>query len=1034
MDKSFNIKWDEIKNGHKGFEKLALEYVSDRFPNPTWEKTRETRDGNKDGVAYVFGYKSSCSRDVQWWMEAKYSTERKYISRYRLDATVVSSLFEDNIEIIVFVTNVLISAKTMQDVRRALLNSTNCRSVYFCTKYVLEYWLFNHQDIYIKYFNTKDINIKNVNYNSYFISQDIDFFDSSANRIVYTEPVKELVVGRIYIAHFSVYSPTTQTLKLRTKKCVGVRIQGKKEYVIFEGDNPIEFSIYIGEKAVNNSELVFYFGEKEVTTNISIRIISGEYHYFKIPSQEILIESVEKKVKEFNKSPSFSFNTISGICDSGKTYVLSRLTQSNLFKSDYLFQISFTGSKVENSKLLVNLILFILFPFINPDTIDKEYIYSISSPILSKELTKLISARNDFDELICAFKENSGLAKIFNNANLINKRFILIDDLHYLDTDCLGFFVKVISELSQRNLPILFVNTFEPDFLYREQYKVLSESICINDYPYELKIAELVGLFQKNKTNRYPIYKINTTVSITETLSFFTYIYNNNYSIDNLEECIIKYRLFQTSEIHKKHLLKLFNDIFHSHPNCRKLCDIIFTSHMPLITSVFDNYSSDLLILIKNDLIKYDYYNRVLPKNDIYRKFYLNNYKIDNDNIINSGDIESSEYHRLLFEKSISPDILQNYANKIIEQYENRKYNYVLYVLEDIFESEQKRMELKKRINNSSLFFQLYFAYSYSVHLQSSSVSSINHFENIIKYTKNNSDRIINKIYIKALWEMIICEYELLNYDNALLYIRELSVVLTKKCLPLSNHDSIAAFLKYHDAMTVKSQIEIDLYGEGRIKACELRTKIIRKYGFLDRYYNTKLRLSLAQLPMDNQTCINEIKKCSDYFLRSGGSDNKMYIIGQFSVLFYRMAFNNDLKIQEALINYHEKMKENQFHNYRKRCYAMASIFYLVGNIDLGDKYLFYELYASRKLPKRNLAFYYEALALHELKNNNTSGVLKALINAKSLFEELPSYSKIVDHDIHIINTYTIDNIDIQFWDGGAFNNSTFYIDPRITW
>lgn len=58
-------------------------------------------------------------------MEAKYSAEatqeNSIISRYRLDATIVSAILSRNISKIIFVTNLEIASKTIADIRKALI-------------------------------------------------------------------------------------------------------------------------------------------------------------------------------------------------------------------------------------------------------------------------------------------------------------------------------------------------------------------------------------------------------------------------------------------------------------------------------------------------------------------------------------------------------------------------------------------------------------------------------------------------------------------------------------------------------------------------------------------------------------------------------------------------------------------------------------------------------------------------------------------------------------------------------------------------
>ena len=103
----YDIDWTKIKNDSKGFEDLAREYVKDvfSFPYGEWKETSTTHDGNKDAYTIIIGFHPNLLENEVWWMEAKYSTERMYLSRFKLDATIVSSIFNRSVSKIIFVTN-----------------------------------------------------------------------------------------------------------------------------------------------------------------------------------------------------------------------------------------------------------------------------------------------------------------------------------------------------------------------------------------------------------------------------------------------------------------------------------------------------------------------------------------------------------------------------------------------------------------------------------------------------------------------------------------------------------------------------------------------------------------------------------------------------------------------------------------------------------------------------------------------------------------------------------------------------------------
>lgn len=81
MDTSFpwnKLATDYDLTGGHNFEDIAFEYVKDNFKQFNWEKTNETRDGNKDAYAIISVF-STQKQDVEVWMEAKFSLKRNSI-------------------------------------------------------------------------------------------------------------------------------------------------------------------------------------------------------------------------------------------------------------------------------------------------------------------------------------------------------------------------------------------------------------------------------------------------------------------------------------------------------------------------------------------------------------------------------------------------------------------------------------------------------------------------------------------------------------------------------------------------------------------------------------------------------------------------------------------------------------------------------------------------------------------------------------------------------------------------------------------
>ena len=1030
-----NINWENIKDGYRGFERLALEYVKDVFKNPTWKKTKETRDGNKDAVAYIFGFKGSSVQGVQWWMEAKYSTEKQYTTRYRLDSTVVSALLEDNIDRVIFVTNTLVLSKTITDIRRALLKSTNCKTVNFCTKHALEYWLLKNSEVLERYFNIKNLNNMDAYCYQYaFLTQEIYFYNFETNGIAFIESARELFVGQTYSCHFSIYSPKKMEKEIRkTKNCVGIKIIGNKKLLLEQGENNLEFRIEVTKTTQKNKDLHFLLGDIEISTAYPVTILEHNEFIVKIPSQLAIIDDISEKLVIFLKRRNTTFISINGLIGSGRSYILNELGKIKPLKTEYYYFVSFTNSNIWNSKLILNFILFLLFPYLNPEDIDEEYLNSFTSSVITMEIIELVRSKNKYDDMIKLFKEYLDIYDFLPNHVNINKRIVFIDDLDYLDGISLLFFLKLFREIQLKRFPIFIVFTTESEFTKNNVFCEFLKICPIENYNYYLKYTDINQLFNMNLVPESLSCDIlESQLNIIELFTFFRYIYNkkndNDLTINGLDGFITKYKIFKSSNILQNHIAKIFNEIFLTNPNCKKICDTIYSSHTPVKTNELSINTNEILQLLTCGLIKYDHYNSLMPINQVYQKYYLNHYDIDCKNVLGYDNLENSEYLKIQFENEINPSRLQQIAKTIIEKYQKRRYSYVLYVLDGIFEHTDAIELLECRINDQQLFIELYFAYTYSLHLQSTSNNSRDHFKTIISKTKNSSSHKLKRICIRAIWEMIISEYEFLNYDSSLNYIKEISQMLKAF---VSKDDTILNDLKYHDAMTVKSQIDTDLYGDKSINECDFRTSLIKKYNFETRYYNTKLRLALSRSIFNIDESISTIETCTEFFFNNYGSEHKMYIIGKFSSLFYKMVYK-DYNFISKVIEYHQKMKKNQYNNYRKRCYAIAAYYYMIGDVKSGNHYLFPEIYLSRNMADRGFAFYQETVALYELINGNQINAIDALNKAYKCFEELVSYNVIIKHNIHFIqeNHNIIENV--VFWDGKELEKDKYYLDPRI--
>lgn len=321
------IEWEKIKDGFSGFERLACKYVEVNFPNPTWNQTNATRDGNKDAVAVFLGYKGNESSEEKWWMEAKYSTSADILSRYRLDATIVSAILEKNVTKVIFITNLIINAKIINDIRNALYNSIQCEDVSFCTKYSLEYWLSKNINIYKDFFDvSKNIISSDIEYPDLFVVSEIEYYSEISSILTFREPLKELHIEEKYFGYFEIFSSKVRTLSLKPhNKMKGITIIGNNNVSLLPGENPVKFSFYINEIAFSEKiySPIFVLGNIEISSARYIISTLPKKLVFELSRQKKLIQDLGYKYKKFINDKKYSFNFIEGISGSGKSYIES---------------------------------------------------------------------------------------------------------------------------------------------------------------------------------------------------------------------------------------------------------------------------------------------------------------------------------------------------------------------------------------------------------------------------------------------------------------------------------------------------------------------------------------------------------------------------------------------------------------------------------------------------------------------------------------------------------------------------------------
>jgi len=238
-------------------------------------------------------------------MEAKYSTERVKLTRYRLDATVVSALLKGNVEKVIFITNIYIDAKVMLDVRNALLQTKMCREVVFYTGDSLEYWLYQNPDIYQKYFLSNNIET-NALYKRELITitERAKFYTTHG---AFKESMYELIEGNEYNLCFSM-SCTKQTRISIESRVPGISFRNKSgryvrtlAFLVPGGSTPISLRVSVSTPAIGKD---IWFSINKHLTLVPARkidVLEAAYKNIVLPTQVSIAKELAKNWAVFKK-------------------------------------------------------------------------------------------------------------------------------------------------------------------------------------------------------------------------------------------------------------------------------------------------------------------------------------------------------------------------------------------------------------------------------------------------------------------------------------------------------------------------------------------------------------------------------------------------------------------------------------------------------------------------------------------------------------------------------------------------------------
>lgn len=1026
----YDIEWNEIKDGAVGFEKLAREYVRDvyEFPCGKWEKSPQTHDGNKDAYTIIIGYNPRPFDNEVWWMEAKYSNDRKYLSRFRLDATIVSSLFNDHVSKIIFVTNIEIKAKVISDVRSALSLATNCKEVRFCTKKVLEYWLYHHAAIYNKYF---DIPLPVVNASDdLFVSEEISIYTPS-NSMGTIEDLSHIVSNKVYVAYFKIISGCTQTIKI-TSAQRGLKRLAPIRFALHPGENILSVSFIIKDNYFKNLKKT-YDGITMPNlclfkVNSKIDVMAGRYITIRHNENcQLHIESQEDFRSEFlsvKPKQEASFWFVSGVSGMGKTTIIERCIEESDHKFGNNYYLKFNSKKQHNLTGIIYSILFLLFPYICPEEITVDYLNSIQIDHSLKNVLRMLIAQNsdidDFEQCISDIIENE--ITIIPRNLAINPRILFFDDLHLIDDLSLTFLMYAFDQISR--LPVFCILGGQPTFFEISAYKIVIKKPIFKIFSFELSsqdiIVNLNNLFQFSFDVGESLLEYFFPNIIVFNL-YIKYIKDCGNSMTNIDDFILSYIYFKKNYASSEYINSQFNTVFSKYSSAANLCAKIYTCSSGV--AVTPDQSSDIAILLNYQLVKYDDHNRLVPVHDIYLKHFRQMHRINTntDNVLESLQ-NTLERTNIL---SVNDDIYR----QVRELRCNEKFYSVNYILEGIFESPEKKKY--HRLWGDELYYLLYFEYAYAAINCNRHALGYDCLEKIYTGLQGASSEKLITLNIEVIFELINSYYQDGKYEQCRKYFQTFD-----NCIDMLIKRGAIDSDKMHHLYYVLSTnymilIDSEENRDGVLEDAKKRKEYLNEH-YYHHYIDFLLQFAHTMYTTNWTLACEWITEAYEAVQTIPSSSMKQ--THKVNFVYYLMQFLNSNETEVPLNKIKDEMdqmKSEYYSSYRHKNFIYCAILYIIDSVKEADSLLFKDISNSRELRAKMRGYYYQLLALHYLKHHSFEMAKETLMKSKLYCCSPASYASIVEHNIALLEN---ENIKLKYaiCTSLVFDSNTFYIDPRM--
>lgn len=430
---------EEISQDSRKFEILLELYLREKYPLENWKLTKSTRDGNRD-------LESICEfSGTSMWAEAKYTIHTdENISSRKYDSTLVSSMFENNLIKIFFITNTSIGSNLIGRIKKFYYLS-KVEQIAFIDGYTLSHWIKKNHNIEKEFFkyqikytmpSSPSVQLKCVRV---FCKSDSYTIDS----VLEEQVLYPLYLSKNYIieGEFTAFGFEDAQIALYCN-----------DILLYQGVAPTEITTFSLD--ISKTKDTFNVNE-EYSLNLYYMLNNekyscGEYNLKFATVGELYKKQVQnyKTIENGLKSKYKKIFNLHGPQSSGKSWLLTNI-KNDLLKSagekQRIIYVNFTGLDSDVADIC-RIVFTLIFNYYNLSiSADALFIYlnnkNIKNSFLSSQNVELVIhalQTNDYSMIQNVLKGAifSQTEKIFELTQCFEyERIYFIDNVHLLSED-----------------------------------------------------------------------------------------------------------------------------------------------------------------------------------------------------------------------------------------------------------------------------------------------------------------------------------------------------------------------------------------------------------------------------------------------------------------------------------------------------------------------------------------------------------------------------------------------------------------------